>query len=85
MNVKKSELVTEDFSIELESNADQTVIHLVLREFKNVTDAVGEVVTVEEKNAIGVVLLVEELLEIQSVISDALAHQYRAEKKYEVI
>lgn len=79
MNVKKSEIATEHFSIEVESNADQAVFHLVLREFQNVSDEVGEVVSVEEKNVVGVVLLVEELLEIQSVISDALAHQYRAE------
>lgn len=85
MNVKKSELITEHFSIELESNADQAVVHFVLREYKDAKDAVGQVGEVEEKNAVGVVLLVEELLEIQSAISDALAHQYRAENKYGVI
>lgn len=79
MSVKKSELTTDSFSIEVESNAEQAVVHLVLREFKNVTNEVGVVVSVEEENAVGVVLLVEELLEIQAVISDALAHQYRAE------
>ena len=81
MSVKKSEIVTDQFSIEIESNADQAVVHLVLREFQNVSDEVGEIVAVEEKSSAGVVLLVEELIEIQSVISDALAHQFRAENK----
>lgn len=78
MNIKKSELATEHFSIELESNGDQAVVHLVLREFKDVLNGTGEVEKIEESSSVGVVLLVEELFEIQSVISDALAHQFRA-------
>lgn len=78
LNIKKSEVATEHFSIELESNPEQGIVHLVLREFEDVTNGTGQVVKIEEKSSAGAVLLVEELLEIQSVISDALAHQYRA-------
>jgi hypothetical protein len=81
VNIKKIQYIAEDFTVEVESNSEQGVVHVVVREFKNTTNDVGEVESVE-KNAVGVVLLAEELKEICLVIEEALDHQERTGAVY---
>lgn len=76
VNIKKIQYIAEDFTVEVESDSEQGVVHVVVREFKNTTNDAGEFESVE-KNAVGVVLLAEELKEICLVIEEALDHQER--------